>query len=220
MSDENSPPDDYFAEIEAHFAYRRGTPFLFSGKDWALLKSWHEEKIPLAVVLEAIDDCFDSREKSARKGVISSLSYCRHAVIELWTERQQQLVGQSGTVPEVDPRAIVGRLSETLRNLVPASASGVGLAIEAAARELELLAKQGKTAPAIEDALAEIESNLMAALLEAIDGDERELMIRQIDEQLARFEIRDEETRRTTRDANLRRVLRQRLMVPRLSLFG
>jgi hypothetical protein len=60
----------------------------------------------------------------------------------------------------------------------------------------------------------------MAALLEAIDGDERELMIRQIDEQLARFEIRDEETRRTTRDANLRRVLRQRLMVPRLSLFG
>ncbi len=82
MSDENSSPDDYFAEIESHFAYRRGTPFLFSGKDWALLKSWHEENIPLAVVLEAIDACFDSREKSERKGVVSSLSYCRHAVIE------------------------------------------------------------------------------------------------------------------------------------------
>ena len=220
MSDENSSPDDYFAEIESHFAYRRGTPFLFSGKDWALLKSWHQENIPLAVVLEAIDGCFDSREKSERKGVVSSLSYCRHAVIELWTERKQQLVGKSLTVPEVDPRGAVGRLSETLRSLLPAATIQVASAIETSANKLDLLARKGKTAPAIEEALIQIETDLMANLLEAISEDERDSMIRQIDEQLARFEIVDEETRRTTRDANLRRVLRQRLMIPRLSLFG
>ena len=29
----------YFEDIEAHFAARRGTPFILSAKDWVLMKS-------------------------------------------------------------------------------------------------------------------------------------------------------------------------------------
>src|SRR5439155_1109448 len=44
----------YFEEIEAHFAARRGTPFILSAKDWALMKSWHDEGVPLPVLLDAV----------------------------------------------------------------------------------------------------------------------------------------------------------------------
>src|SRR5436853_5501972 len=90
--------DDYFLEIESHFAMRRGTPFILSAKDWALMKTWAEGGIPLPVVIEAIDTVF---EKAAeRKKIVNSLSYCRHAVKELWSERKELQVGASGTVPE------------------------------------------------------------------------------------------------------------------------
>jgi hypothetical protein len=67
--------DDYFLEIESRFAELRETPFVFSAKDWALMKSWHDDGIPLAIVLEAIDSCFEKRRETGRKRVISSLSY-------------------------------------------------------------------------------------------------------------------------------------------------
>ena len=83
------PDIDYYNEIEAQFALRRGTPFIVSAKDWALMKSWREGGVPLPVVIEAIDTVFEKNETSGRKKVISSLSYCRHAVKELWDERRE-----------------------------------------------------------------------------------------------------------------------------------
>src|SRR5215813_11999711 len=82
---------------------RRGTPFILSAKDWALMKKWHGEGVPLPVVIEAIDSVFEKNETSGRKKVISSLSYCKHAVKELWDERKELSVGEEGTTPEVAP---------------------------------------------------------------------------------------------------------------------
>jgi len=82
----------YFEEIEGHFAARRGTPFILSAKDWALMKSWHDEGVPLPVVIEAIDSVFEKNETSGRQKKINSLSYCRHAVKELWDERRELTV--------------------------------------------------------------------------------------------------------------------------------
>ena len=47
--------ETYFQEIEAHFALRRGTPFILNAKDWALMKKWHDDGVPLPIVIEAID---------------------------------------------------------------------------------------------------------------------------------------------------------------------
>ncbi|HUP45035.1 MAG TPA: hypothetical protein VM779_05940, partial [Thermoanaerobaculia bacterium] len=107
-----SPPaDDYFLEIEGHFAMRRNTPFILSAKDWALMKKWREEEIPLPVVLEAIDQVFEKNETSGRRKVISSLSYCRHAVKELWSERRELYAGGADAGPEENPAPMLEALA-------------------------------------------------------------------------------------------------------------
>ena len=68
---------DYFLEIESHFAAKRATPFILNAKDWALMKKWFDDGIPLTVVIEAIDSVFEKNETSGQRKMISSLSYCR-----------------------------------------------------------------------------------------------------------------------------------------------
>src|SRR6266446_212403 len=108
------PSDDYFLEIEGHFAHRRGTPFILSAKDWALMRKWRDEEIPLPVVIEAIDGVFEKNETSGRRKVISSLSYCRHAVKELWDARRDLYVGGSEVTPEASPETRLGELANRL----------------------------------------------------------------------------------------------------------
>src|SRR2546421_5512756 len=107
---------DYFLEIEAYFAQRRGTPFILSAKDWALMRKWAEDGIPLPVVIEAIDSVFEKNETSGRKKVISSLSYCRHAVKELWEERKELAVGDDATTPEAAPVEALNALATELES--------------------------------------------------------------------------------------------------------
>src|SRR5437016_7144739 len=106
--------DQYYREIETHFAMRRGTPFILSAKDWALMKKWHDEGVPLPVVIEAIDTVFEKNETSGRRKVISSLSYCRHAVKELWEERKDLYVGEGETTPESKVAEILEALAQQL----------------------------------------------------------------------------------------------------------
>lgn len=218
---QDTETEAYFTEIEAHFANRRGTPFVLSGKDWALMKSWHEAGIPLAIVLEAIDTAFDARERSGRKSPVSSLSYCRHAVVDLWEERKQQLVGgSSNTLPEIDPAGHVRALASAIEELAASSAGKVSDALSAASRELAEVSEKGRSAPTMEERLIEIENRMIEALLAAIPDEKRQRMVASIDAELARYDIPNEETRIKTRDANLRRLLRRELRLPRLSLFG
>src|SRR5437762_12916287 len=93
---------------------RRGTPFILSAKDWVLMKKWHDEGVPLPVVIEAIDTVFEKNEASGRKKVISSLSYCRHAVKEIWEERRELAVGDGSITPEEAPDAALELLADEL----------------------------------------------------------------------------------------------------------
>jgi len=215
-----SPEDEYFLEIESHFAARRGTPFLFSAKDWALMKGWREEGIPLAVVLEAMDACFDKQTKSGRHRVISSLAYCRHAVKELWDERKSLQVGGEGSVPEMNPLLEIERLAASLR----ATASETDLAaiadeIRACADELASRAK-GKSVPQIEEDLSAVERGLFERLAALLPVDEAQRIDDEIAAMLEAYPIADDALRAKTREANFRRLLRQRIGLPRLSLFG
>src|SRR3979411_88188 len=106
--------DDYYLEIEAHFAFRRATPFILSGKEWARMQRWREEGIPLPIVIEAIDSVFEKNETSGRRKVISSLSYCRHAVKELWLDRKELQVGARAETPEAAPEELLRRLADAL----------------------------------------------------------------------------------------------------------
>src|SRR5436305_828386 len=192
-------PDDYFLEIESHFALRRGTPFILSAKDWVLMKKWAEDGIPLPVVIEAIDSVF---EKTAeRKKVVNSLSYCRHAVKELWEERKELQIGASTTVPEEGSADMLARLASAVE---PVSAS--------IAEEIRGLMKE-QSARAIEDRLIELERKLL------LDVPELDAMRAEVAQSLAGAKL-DEKTRARTEEAMLLRMVREKFGLPRLSLFG
>jgi hypothetical protein len=77
-------PDPYYRAVEETFNRRRGAPLLLSPRDWALIGEWQSRPIPLRIVLQGIENCFDSFERrnpGARR--INSLSYCRQEVLAL-----------------------------------------------------------------------------------------------------------------------------------------
>ncbi len=196
-------PDDYFLEIESHFAQRRGTPFILSAKDWVLMQKWAADGIPLPVVIEAIDSVFD--KAAERKKIVNSLSYCRHAVKELWEERKELQVGASSAVPEEGSEATLEKL-----------AAAVAAADEEIAAEIRGLARE-QSVPAIEDRLIDVERRLMERALAKLPQEEVQAMRNEIASMLG--PSLDEKTRKRTEEAMLLRMVREKLGVPRLSLF-
>jgi hypothetical protein len=187
---------DYFTEIEHHFSTRRGTPFLFSPKDVALIREWADEGIPLPIVIEAIDSVFE--KATERQKMVNSLRYCRHAVKEIWKERKELTIG-SGASPEeaVEP------LLEELAGMVEPVSSAFAVAIRALAAE--------RSVPRIEERLMELEHELIDSLLSHEDAEQLRAE--------AAMPGLDEKVRARTEEANLRRLVRERFDLPRLTLF-
>jgi len=190
-------PEDYFTEIESHFARRRGTPFILNAKDWALMKSWSDEGIPLSVVIEAIDSVFDKQEAKGKK--VNGLGYCRHAVKEMWDERRELQVGGDTASPEEDVGPRLDALASAIEPVEPAFAERVrGLASE-------------KSVPRIEEKLIELEEELIEFLVPrapALRDEAKSLAVGA-----------DEKTRARTEAAHLRRLVREQFGLPRLTLF-
>jgi hypothetical protein len=201
--------DPYYLEIEGHFAARRGTPFILSSKDWTLMKKWHDDGVPLPVVIEAIDSVFEKNETSGRRKVISSLAYCRHAVKELWDERRNLYVGGSDQTPESAPAAVLEELAKRLET------SDAGR--EFADRVRALVSE--KSVPRIEQRLIDLEAELFQSVI-ATATDAVAAMRADITASLANASSLDEKTRARTEEANLRRLIRERFDLPRLTLFG
>jgi hypothetical protein len=198
-------PEDYYTEIESHFARRRNTPFILNAKDWALMKQWALDGVPLAVVIEAIDSVFEKNETSGRKRIISSLSYCKHAVKELWNERRELYAGAEGGVPEAAVSALVEALAADVANVSPLFAD----------RIRALVAE--KSVPRIEEQLIEVERELIAHLLET--APDAEAIRAEVARAIGDASKLSEKTRERTIEANTRRIVRERFGVPRLTLF-
>jgi hypothetical protein len=213
-------PSDYFLEIESHFATRRGTPFILSSRDWLLMKGWFEEGVPLAIVIEAIDSCFDKSAARPSKRVISSLSYCRHAVKEIWSERRDLYVGSDESTPETSPRAQLEALGAALRAAATAASEAVRLVVEQGAAAVEG-ASGLHSIPKIEERLMEIEHQLLEKLAATMTEAEIAEVRREVAASFrgGRGKV-DDATRLRTEEANLRRLMRSRHGLPRLSLFS
>lgn len=218
MSDRSLSAGDYFLEVESHFAQRRGTPFVFSAKDWALLKQWQGEGIPLAVVVEAIDSCFDKSSKTGRRRTISSLTYCKHAVKDLWEERKDLLVGSEASLPELNPRGRLEVLAEQLQLSGAGQAAQLSEVLSRAASTV--LSIRPTSAPLIEEALMHLEQQMIAEVLSALDDESRRSIDDELDRALSGYGDLGSDVLNATREANLRRLLRARLAIPRLTLFA
>jgi hypothetical protein len=204
---------DFYTEIEAHFTARRGTPFIVSAKDWSLMKKWQGEGIPLPVIIEAIDTVFEKNESSGRRKTISSLHYCRHAVKELWDERRGLYVGGAESTPEAAPEVFL----EPLAADVEASGAPAEVIAAFAVRVRELAREQ--SVPRIEEKLIELEHDLVEAVLAALPSGEQEEVRHEVARALGDLSRLDEKTRARTEEANLRRIVRDRFTLPRLTLF-
>ena len=64
----------YYAAAEAAFIRRRGTPFLLSPRDFALLKEWRALGVPLEAVEAGIDEAFSRREERSAPSAGSTRS--------------------------------------------------------------------------------------------------------------------------------------------------
>lgn len=195
--------DDYFLEIEAHFASRRGTPFLMSAKDWALMQEWASEGVPLAIVIEAIDSVFD--KAAERKKVVNGLRYCRHAVKELWSERRDLQIGADAEAPEESALPRLDALAEALESSPEPAVAGFAVRVRGLATE--------KSVPRIEERLIELEDELIDTLLARPEASTLR------GEAAALSAGANEKTRERTEQANLRRLVRDRFDLPRLTLF-
>lgn len=192
---------------------------MFSAKDWALLKSWKDDGIPLPIVIEAIDSCFLKSGKSGRRKVISSLSYCRHAVKELWSERKELQIGSSAAIPELDYKSALDLLAEDLRRAEEGSATtAAAAALKDAASTVLGLATKASSVPDVEEKLITIESQLFDQLRQSLPDADRARLEAEAGRSLAG--LTDEAVKARTLDANLRRLIRKQFGIPRLSLFG
>src|ERR1700693_436884 len=84
----------YYAAVEAAFIRRRGTRFLLSPKDVALMKEWRVLGIPEEVVVRGIDEAFSNREERQAAGRVNALSYCRDAVLVAWERSVEAAAGK------------------------------------------------------------------------------------------------------------------------------
>jgi hypothetical protein len=91
----------YFSEIEECFRRCRGTPFLLSTLDWALIEAWKEADVPLEAVLSGIEHSFEKfARKPSRFRKINGLAYCSQEVLRA-AEAIRAAETQDGATPKV-----------------------------------------------------------------------------------------------------------------------
>jgi hypothetical protein len=213
----------YYSAGEAAFIARRGTPFLLSPRDFALLKEWRALGIPIVAVEVGIDDAFSRREERGASGRINSLSYCRDAVLAAWERRSETAVGRGGgraEPGEAESGETLARLSEALDSVARLHPE-LTERLDSAQRSLDKLASAKKTPGEIETSLARLDRRLSNDLFDALAPDRRRRLEARVEDLLAKARVKmDRDTEEKTRRALTRRTLREELALPRLTLLG
>src|SRR5450755_1177479 len=217
---ETGADNAFFTAAEAAFIRRRGTPFLLSPRDFALLTEWRALGVPIEAIEQGIDEAFSRREERGALGRVNSLSYCRDAVLAAWDRRAETAVGR-GTgraSDEPDRETALSALSERLAEIA-STRPDLEPAIAPVLRSLARLAGSGRDAASVEDALARLDKKLASALDLALPPADKARIDEEVAAHLARARVRlDDETAAQTARALRRRALRELLDLPRLSL--
>lgn len=207
MTDEEH---SYYGDIETHFVERRGSPLFITPAEWALVAKWEEQGIPVHVVKEGIDRVFE-RPRAVVK--LRKLGYCRQTVEAAFRRFREVTFGGRGEgdpdEDRFDASAHLSRLAEEI----------VGFAPEMSARVAEL-SKSQASLQAIEDALTQLDEELLDAAEETLAAAERDLLRDDAARTLASYRDRmPEKVYRSALKSAYRRRLRDRVQLPRLSLF-
>ncbi len=207
----------YYRAVEDLFARLRGTPFLLTPKDFALLRRWWQEAVPLAAVATGVAEVFErSRERGADP--VSSLAYCRHAV-QRHARRLAVAAAGAERVPEtVDVAAAVARLAAEVRAAATRrhAEPSIAAALLSLAATLETVPTSA-TPAAVDELLGRLELAIFEALFGALAPADRATVEAQVAGELAGIDLAPEIRARTERALRLRAV-RELLGLPRLEL--
>jgi hypothetical protein len=230
----------YFSEIEDTFIRRRGKHLMLSPIDWALIESWKERGVPLHVALRAIEHAFDSYESKKHKRTVKTLLYCQEEVEAQYAEWLESRVGShdyEGAAEDADDRkspfsrdivvAHLDRSSRELNSLAEERRNEHELA-EALKRAANLLTDiRDEYANAarpdtrkLEESLSGIDRMLDEGIRNSTPLSEMADLETEVDEQVKPYKRHmEKEVFAQTRENLLKKRLRERFGVPRLSLF-
>lgn len=211
------PEFAFYQAVEDGFCRLRGTPFLFSPKDFHLLQQWWRDRVPLAAVLAGMAEVF-ARRQERQEGPVSSLSYCRHAVTRHARRLAASRVGSSPEHPAEDPAPRLAELACLLRG---AAERWHGVP-ELAGALLDLanaVASLPATAPLadLDATLARLEQGALAGMADLLPEERRRRLEEDLQLQLAGVRLEGEVGQRTRIAVRLR-SLRDVLGLPRLEL--
>jgi len=216
-----SAPDEdelaFYRAVEDHFAALRGTPFLFSPKDFALLRSWWREGVPLAAVLAGIGEIWE-RRRERDADPVSSLAYCRHAIARQAKRLAAARVGVAREEGAFDVGVALRSLAQAVGRTAAAwdGVPQVAAVLRDLGRAVETLPENSRP-EALDETLADLEFTSLDALLGALPADRRRTIESQVERELAGLKLASN-VRDRTGHALLVKALRRLIGLPRLEL--
>jgi hypothetical protein len=206
----------YYRAVEDHFARLRGTVFVISPKDFALLRRWWREGIPLAAVLAGVAEVFE-RRREANVDPVSSLAYCRHAVA-----RHARRLGGAGDVSPtpIDVPGALQRLALATRQAANSWAEepAVVAVLDDLRRAVESLPFDADPA-ALDDTLSRLELAALESAAAKLPRETRAELEERIAGELVGLAVEGAVRLRTERALRLR-LVRKLLGLPRLELLA
>ncbi len=219
---ETAEDKEYYAAAEAAFILRRGTPFLLSPRDFALLREWRSLGIPLEAIEQGIDDAFSRREERGATGRVNSLSDCRDAILSAWERRAEASAGRGSRRESAAEAEIAPALDALERRLIDAATRREDVAepLESAARSIARLRATAPVPDRIEASLVRLDKKLASAVYAALSERERAEIDERVHRCLEQVKGRmDAQTAEKTVRALTRRSVRELLDLPRLSIL-
>ena len=211
---------DYFRAIETLFIDLRGAPLLLSPSDWQTAKGWHDSKIPLAVVEEAVREVFQAKDERRESDRINSLRYCAHAVERAWSdlrEIQGPARRLSGSSREATPNA-EGSDPTAARLAVLAEAISPAVPNAAIWRQ-RVLGVQGDR-DSVEVELRRLDEQLLLDASQGLDDEAEVELARSVELALEKVRPRFGVSELAALEGRLRlQHVRRLFQIPRLTLF-
>jgi hypothetical protein len=210
----------YYRAVEDLFARLRGTPFLLTPKDFALLKRWWVEGVPLAAVVAGLGEAFAGRRERGEDPV-SSLSYCRHAVARAAKRLAPGTRAREGAPPTVNVEEALRALADDIGALAErwrAERAEWAAALETL-RDAMIGLPHGRPAADIAETLGRLEVAMLDVLAGCAPAHVAEQVEAALRAELQGLELPEEARARTERALRLR-LWRETVGLPRLELTG
>lgn len=205
----------YYRAVEDHFARLRGTVFVISPKDFALLRRWWREGVPLAAVLAGVAEVFE-RRRGRSADPVSSLAYCRHAV----SRHAGRLAGAAGETPAapVDVASLLEGLALAVRRAAESwrEEPPIAAVLNDLLRAVESLPANADPA-ALDETLSRLELAALEDVALRLPGTVRAGLEKRVADDVGGLAVEETVRKRTERALRLR-LVRELLGLPRVEL--